>query len=192
MNVGLTMAGRALALAATTFKGASLSFYSGTQPATPETPLSGNTELVRWQLTGPNIGSVTGGDQIRGIILPNPVPILASGTVTFARVNAPAWQPSTAYIVGQCVLTADGYLAFCTQAGTSASSGTGPAGAFLAPNSNAPDGTVGWGGDGALGSGLCDMTVGTSATDIIVASTTITAGVGNTESLSLQLHFPFV
>lgn len=57
----------------------------------------------------------------------------------YATAQIPAWQPSTAYAVGQCVGSgAGGYYYRCTAAGTSASSG-GPSG-----TTTVTDGTVTW------------------------------------------------
>lgn len=191
MNVGVTVGGRLLAAAGITYKDGALSIYSGTMPASPETPLSGNTLLAQFIILGPTYDALVGGNMVSQMVFQfNPVTILASGTATFARVTAPAWASAKLYDFGRAIMTSDGFIAFCTQAGTSSGSGTGPLGAFLSVSSSLPDGTANWSGYGVPGPGLIDLTVGTSATDIIIASTALVAGGGNTVSLTQNFTFP--
>lgn len=101
--------------------GGTLTIYSGTQPATPETALSGNTALVAWTFAATAFGSdsLSSGNEVASATFTpgsssNPT---NSGTATFARVVT-----SGAAVVG-------------------------------------------------------DFTVGTSGTDIVLGSTTISTGV---------------
>jgi hypothetical protein len=113
--------------------GGTLVIYSGTQPANPDTALSGNTALATFTFSATAFGSashVSNSEQIAASFVAGTVVAAASGTATFARVFA--------------------------------SNGT----------------TV-----------IADLTVGTSAADINLNSTSITSG-GNVTLTSLALNEP--
>jgi hypothetical protein len=66
-----------------------LVFYSGSQPATPETALSGNTALATWTFNSTAFGaaSISGGyAQAAANFTASSVTPSANGTVTFARM----------------------------------------------------------------------------------------------------------
>lgn len=66
----------------------SLVFYSGTQPATPDTALSGNTVLATFTFNNPAFGSDSlsgGNEQASDSLVATTVVAAASGTATFAR-----------------------------------------------------------------------------------------------------------
>jgi len=106
-------------------------FYSGTQPATPETALSGNTALVTWTFNSTAFGSasVSGGyAQASASFVASSVTPAANGTVTFARM----YESNGTTVIG-------------------------------------------------------DFTVGTSGTDILIGTTTISTTISVSLSLTLQL-----
>jgi hypothetical protein len=135
--------------------------YTGTQPATPDTALSGNTLLVSLALSSTAFGSPSSGSASANSIASNTC--IASGLATFARWFASngttahmdctvgwaaqqgAWQASTAYTLGQTVSN-NGNVYACTTAGTSAGSG-GPTGT----GSSISDNTVVWAYQGEVG-----------------------------------------
>lgn len=117
------------------FNGGTLTIYSGTMPATPQTALSGNTALATFTFNASAFGtpSYSGGNMVATASLAaNSVNPLASGTAGFAR----AFQSDGTTVCG-------------------------------------------------------DYTVGTSGTDLIIGSTTISTGVPVTVS-SLVSRLPAV
>jgi hypothetical protein len=171
-NVGQAAALSALQWMDALFAHGTITFYSGTMPATPETALVGNTALVTWafQSTPFSIPSFSGGTQTAAasFVAASVAPV-AGGNVTFARAAPATWAANTAYAVGNGVLNGANIYQ-CMVAGTSGSSG--------GPTGNAPlvtDGGVTWNFVG-IGPALIDYTVGLSSADIIVGNTNIQTG----------------
>jgi hypothetical protein len=82
---------------ATNLNGGTVSVYTGTQPATPETALSGNTTLCTFTLPNPAFGGAAGGaitaNAIAGVTL------AASGTASWFRAYS---STPTAQVDGDC------------------------------------------------------------------------------------------
>lgn len=185
-NVGQSVASAALINADHLFDNGTITMYSGTQPASPETALSGNTALAAWTFSASAFGTPSlssGNEQASASFTASSVAPTNSGTVTFARAVPPAWTASKAYTIGQGV-TNGGNVYQCIGAGTSASSG-GPTGT----GTSITDGTVTWQYLSA-GPALIDYTVGTSGTDIIIGNTSIQTGTN--VSLTLTHKMPAV
>lgn len=185
-NIGQSYAGSALFWSNHLFDNGTIGMYSGTQPTSPETALSGNTLLAQWTYTAtafsaPSLSS--GNEQTTANYSAASVAPAATGTVSFARGAPPAWAASTVYTVGQGVVLG-GNIYQCSTAGTSAASG-GPTGTGTAIT----DGTAVW---RYLSSGpaLIDYTVGTSGTDIVIGNTSIQTGTN--VSLALTHKVPAV
>ena len=88
MNVAQINASAMLAASGNQLNGGTLLFYSGTQPASPETALSGNTLLCTFTFANPAFGTPTfsgGLEQDVANFVANSVAPVAAGTVTFAR-----------------------------------------------------------------------------------------------------------
>ncbi len=177
MNLAQISGGVGLALINRLYNAAVLTMYSGTQPATPETALSGNTALVAWTFSGPPFTEPTYGSSkmtATASLVQSSVNPSNNGTVTFARcvITSSAWAVSTAYTYGT-IRSANSNNYLCVGAGTSAGSGGGPSTTV----EGIADGTVTWNYIGPTTSTvLADYTVGTSGTDIIVGTTTISVG----------------
>lgn len=160
------------------FNGATLTLYSGTQPATPETALSANTALVSFVFSNPPFGGPTYGSSkmtATATFVAASVNPTNSGTTTFGRVTlaASAWVSTHAYVYG-AIVSNSGNFYLCAGNGTSASSG-GP----TATTEGILDNTVTWnyiGSTTGQGNVLGDYTCGTSGTDIVLGTTTITVG----------------
>lgn len=185
-NVGQSVAISALTLADHLFDNGTAIMYSGTQPTSPETALSGNTALATWTFSASAFGApslTSGNEQASASFVASSVAPAASGTVTFMRATAPGWAATHAYTVGQGA-TNGGNNYQCIGAGTSASSG-GPTGT----GSSITDGTVTWMYLSA-GPALIDYTVGTSGTDIVIGNTAIATGTN--VSLTLTHKMPAV
>lgn len=187
MNAAQQTVSAALTAADQMLNNGSLVIYSGTQPASPETALSGNTALVTFvfataAFAAPSFS--TPNMQSTGSFVSSSVAPAASGTATFARATVWAWAASTAVVVGQYA-TNGGNLYQVTAAGTTASSG-GPSGT----TGSITDGTATWkyiaASNTSAGQVVCDYTVGTSGTDIVIGSTTISTGVN--VSISSFVH----
>ena len=179
-SVGQAAAYSSLFWLNTLYNNGSIVFYSGTQPASPETALSGNTALATWTLSATAFAAPAfsaGAQSAAASFVASSVAPSNSGTVTFARATPPAWAGSTAYTRGSCVSNG-GNLYQCIIAGTSAASG-GPSGT----TNSITDGTVTW-QYLASGPALVDYTVGTSGTDIIVGNTSIQTGTNVSLSLT--------
>jgi hypothetical protein len=178
MNVSQIMGNQGLEIMNRMFAAAVLTMYSGTMPATPETALSGNTALVAWTFntTGPFTSPPTFGSSkmtAAANLVASSVNPTSNGTVVFARcvITTSAWAVSTAYAYGT-IRSNSGNNYLCVGAGTSAGSG-GP----TTTVEGITDGTVTWNYIGSTTSTvLSDYTVGTSASDIIVGTTTISVG----------------
>lgn len=159
------------------FSGASLIFYTGTRPATPETALSGNTALATFVFAADPFGvpsNASNTESIAATFVSSTVTPAASGTVVFARatIASTTWTASHAYAVGAIVVNSS-KLYICVAAGTSASSG-GP----TTTVNGITDGTAAWDYIAASSANvLADFTVGTSGADITVGSTSLSTGV---------------
>jgi len=91
VNTSQTLAGAMLAAAATRYGGGSLVFYTGTMPATPESPLAGNTVLLTYNFapvafTAPAF-SASNEQMVANFITSAATPAVG-GTVGFARAWA--------------------------------------------------------------------------------------------------------
>lgn len=191
MNPATAPAGLALVAFANQFANSVLTVYSGTQPATPETALSGNTALAAWTFTAtpftgtfpPAFGS--GVDSVTANFSSASASPLATGTASFARATAAstAWVATTAYTRGKLV-TNSSKLYVCTVSGTSAGSGGPTTSAYsIADNSCYWD----YVGPSTV-TVLADFTCGTSGTDIILGTTSIVTGTSITiSSFNLQI-----
>lgn len=177
------------------FGGATLTLYSGTMPASPETALSGNTALVSFTFGAPaftGVPSTSGGfDKLSASFVSTSASPSNSGTASFARAtfaNA-IWTASHAYSRGDIVSNNSNYYV-CTVAGTSAGTG-GP----TTQTYGIADGTAGWdfiAGTASTGSTvLADFTVGTASTDIVIGNTAIQVGTSVTIT-SFLLQIPVV
>lgn len=188
MNLSQVSGTIALELMNLLWNGATLTIYSGTQPATPETALSGNTALVAWTFTSTPFGTPTFGSSkmtATGNLTSTSGSPTSNGTAVFARATlaASAWAATHAYTYGTLVSNGGNYY-LCVGAGTSAGSG-GPTTAAQ----GIADSGVTWDYIGATtgqGNVLADYTAGTSGTDIILGSTTISIGVPVTISSVTQ------
>lgn len=186
----LASAPTALALNSFTpmFNNATLTIYSGTPPATAETALSGNTQLVQYTFAASAFSTVTtsgGFDTQTAAFVSSTATPTNTGVATFGRVNfvSAAWAATTAYTRGAIVSAGSNYYV-CILSGTSASSG--PTGTGLAQS----DGTTAWSYIGPTSGGncLCQLSVNTTNADILLANTNIQTGVTATiTSLSFQV-----
>lgn len=193
MNLAQISGGYGLNFVNMMHNGATMTWYQGTQPATPETALSGNTSTAVWTFSSPAFGTPSYASSkmtaTASFTSATETPT-ANGTVTFARVTMPstAWTASHAYTFGTVVTNSSNFY-FCTGAGTSASSG-GP----TTTVQGITDGTVTWcyiGATSGQGNVVADYTIGTSGTDIIVGSTTLSTGVP-VDITSFTLSIPVV
>lgn len=187
MNVSQSAAGVALTAVNAMLNTSPLVFYSGTQPTTPETALSGNTALVTFTFAAAAFGAASfsaSNEQETASFVATSVAPAASGTATFARASVWTWTASTAVAVGSYA-TNSSNLYVCITAGTTAASG-GP----TTTAASITDNTVTWKYVSAANNGtghvVADYTIGTSATDIVIGSTSINTGVNVT--LSSFLH----
>lgn len=88
MNLSTSAAAAALDAVKALYNSGTLVFYSGTQPTTPETALSGNTALVTFTFSATAYGSdsfTSGNEQATASFVSSSVAPTASGTATFAR-----------------------------------------------------------------------------------------------------------
>jgi hypothetical protein len=187
-------ASNALAVVTNFLSNGYLRLYSGTQPSTPETALSGNTLLATFQFATPAFGSASlssGYEQQTASFAASSVAPAANGTVTFARasINALSWATSTSYSYGQ-IVTSNSNLYFCTKAGTSSSSsGSAPSGTTIPYTS---DGTVVWQYIAAsTATVVADFTVNTSGADIIIGNNVLSTTI-NVTITSFILQIPAV
>ena len=133
MNLAQVTAFNLLNLTGVLLSGGTLVIYSGIQPATPETALSGNTALATFtfQTITPfsfpvSLPSYTFNSAL--FVAPSVVPTNA-GFATFARatMRTTPWAINTAYTAWTSIVTANGMLFMCITSGFSASTGPGPA-----------------------------------------------------------------
>lgn len=172
------------------FAGGALTFYTGAQPSTPETALSGNTALCTFTFSAVPFGSAsftTPNVSATASFAATSVTPGASGTVTFARatLSAVAWAANTTYSQLYKLVTNGGNYYVNTKTGVSAASG-GPTGTVVGIQDN----TCQWdyyapatGQNNVLG----DFSVGTAGTDIIIGNTGVTTTV-NVTLTSLVLN----
>jgi hypothetical protein len=196
MNLSQYSGSLALVAYTNLYDGATFTIYSGTQPASPETALSGNTALVTFTFSTPGFSGVpttSGGfDKLVASFTSNTANPGNSGTASFGRAVfvTNTWTGSHAYARGAIVSNSSNYYV-CTVGGTSAGSG--------GPTSQAygiVDGTVGWdfiSTTASVGSTvLADYTVGTtSGFDAQIGNTTVQIGTSVTIT-SFQLQIPVV
>jgi hypothetical protein len=152
MNASQNMVSAALSAACATLNGGTLVFLSGTQPATPETALSGNTTLCTATYSATAFGTPSFSSpnmQATGSFTAGSYTPTNAGTSTFARAYASNgttaesdftvgsnWIASQAVVLGQyCYSSSNTYK--CTTAGTSST--TTPSG-----TTTFSDGTVTW------------------------------------------------
>lgn len=163
------------------YGGATITIYSGTQPTSAETALSGNTALVSFTFATPGFTGVPttagGFDKLLASFVSNIANPSNSGQASFGRAvfTSNLWTNSHAYARGAIVSNSSNYYV-CTVSGTSAGSG-GPSGQAY----GIVDGTCGWdfisvtaaAGATVLG----DYTVGTSVGfDLLLGNTNIQVG----------------
>jgi hypothetical protein len=177
------------------FDNASLLFYSGSIPSTPETAATGTLSATFTFTAGAFSAPTVSGGYATATANFTSATVTPSSTQTvgYARAvleTAATWATSTAYSAGAVVKdTTSGKTYVCIVAGTSASSGNGPSGTGTA----ILDGTVVWMYIGTT-SGIVaigDFTVSTSGGggDIIVGNTTFQTGV-QVDLSSFQLQIP--
>ena len=145
---------QAAALVGSVTNSSTVKIYTGTIPTTPETALGSQTLLATVTLPSSSAFTQTNGVMTAAAI--TSVTIAATGTAAWFRwaesggtvlgdgyVGAnsgySAWAQNTAYSTGNFV-TANSNTYICTTAGTSGTTGTGPAAASNAVK----DGTVTW------------------------------------------------
>ena len=88
MNVSQATAAVALQAYTNLFNGATLTIYSGTMPASPETALSGNTALVAFTFANPPFGAASfssGFESQTASFVSSSVTPSNNGTATWAR-----------------------------------------------------------------------------------------------------------
>jgi hypothetical protein len=156
---------------------ATLTIYSGVPPGTAEASLSGNTQLVQYVFAATAfsvVSTASGFDTQTASFVASAVAPTNTGTATFGRIDiVPAtWAATTAYVRGAVVSKSSNYYT-CVVSGTSGSSG--PSGTGLGQL----DATTAWDyvGPTTAGTTAAQVTVGTSGTDIIMASTALQTGV---------------
>lgn len=175
MNLAQASAGSGISAIGELCNSGTLTLYNGTQPATPETALSGNTALaaVTYSATAFGTPAYSSPNMVAaGSFTGNGSPT-ANGGATFARAVksdgttvvadfsvGSAWIANNVTAVGQ-YCTNGGNTYHCTAAGTTAASG-GPTG-----TSPGTDGSVTWAYVGAgqlfdVTLGNCNILVGTS------------------------------
>lgn len=188
MNTAQATASAMLTAGFTLLNGGSGLIYSGTQPSTPETALSGNTELVSATVAATALsGSITysSGYMVGNIALSSStLSPIATGTGTFMRMFQSGgtaayadltvgnnWLANEPVVVGQLNINS-GNVYRCTTAGTTAASG-GPTGT----GTSITDGTAVW------------TYVAPGTTDVVVSNAYIQQGVNLNVTLA-QLKMP--
>lgn len=163
------------------FNNGSLVFYNNPQPATPETALAGtNTALATFVFAATAFGAPTGtapNDAATASFVAASVTPGANGTVTFARASlkSVAWASGATYATLFTIVSSSANFYILTKTGTASS--TAPSATTTTPIT---DGGVQWAYYSATTGQnpvLADFSVGTSATDIIIGSTSITTTV---------------
>lgn len=162
------------------FNGGSLVMYNNPQPATPETALAGtNTALATFVFASTAFGAPSfssPNDAATASFVASSVTPGANGTVTFARASlkSVAWAASATWAALFTIVTSSGNFYVLTKTGT---------GATTAPSTTTnaiTDGGVQWAyysSTNTQNNILADFSVGTSASDIIIGSTSITTTV---------------
>lgn len=177
MNLAVSPGSLAISGYTNLFNNAILSLWSGTIPATPETTATG-TQLFTFTFAATPFSTLT-------IVPPfdtlsatftGPGTFLNAGTAGYGRavMAAPAARVNTtAYTRGNLV-TASSNLYVCIAPGTTSGTST-----LTTATYGIVDGTAAFDyvGVAAVSSVLADFTVGTSGTDIVLGTTTITSGV---------------
>ena len=103
MKLGTTGAAAMLSALNTLYNGGSLTCYSGTEPTTPETALSGNTALAVFTFSATAFatpGLLSGYEQAQAAFANATVSPSASGTVTFARATESGGTVLADYTIG--------------------------------------------------------------------------------------------
>lgn len=171
------IAGSGLQVMNSNYVSASLIFYSGQYPGSPEYPtgyVATNTTLATFTISGFSnaIYSTDGLMVTSGTFYQNPVTPTASGVATFARAEyvpfnqqlsdylvGMAWEPNLTIVPYQYIVAGSGtYIS--QNSGVTASAGIGPTGS----GTGIQDGTVQW------------NFAYQGATDIMLTSTLITTG----------------
>lgn len=179
MNLATAPGALAIAGYCNLFNGATLSLYSGSIPATPETAASG-TLLYTFTFASPAFStlSTTGGYDSLSATFTGAGTYQAAGTAGYARATIAtpsAWASTHAYTRGTLVTASSNLYVMTAATGTSGS--TGPSGTGY----GFVDGGAIWDYVGASTvTALADYTVGTSGTDIVLGTTTIISGVSVT------------
>jgi hypothetical protein len=166
------------------FNGATLTFYSGGVPASPETGVTTDTALCVFTFAAtafaaPAFSSNT--ESATATFTTSSVTPTASGTVTFARAGMVThpWTASATYAQLYTVVVNSANYYILTKAGTAAASG-GPSGtAFLAPVADNSAQWTFYSPTTGVSNVLADFIVGTatSGNDIVIGSTAITTSV---------------
>lgn len=177
MFLASAYAGIALNSFSVMWNDSTLSIYSGVPPGTAEAALSGNTLLVQYTFSNPAFGlvSTAGGFVTQtASFVSSAVSPTNTGTATFGRVDvvSTTWAATTNYVRGHLVSKGGNYYK-CLVSGTSGS--TGPTATGLGQL----DATTAWDYvcPTSAGTVIAQLSVGTSGTDIIMASTAVTVGV---------------
>jgi len=158
------------------FNGATLTLYSGTIPATPETAASG-TSLYTFTFATPAFSTLatTGGYDSLTAAFSGSGTYVAGGTVGYARatIATPAARANTtAYTRGNLV-TASSNLYVCIAPGTTSGTST-----LTTTGYGIVDGTAAFDYVGASTlTTLADYTTGLTGTDIVLANMTVSSGV---------------
>lgn len=155
--------------------------YNNPQPATPETALAGtNTALCTFTFSAtafgaPNFSSPN--DAATASFSATSVTPGANGTVTFARatLTSVAWTANATYASLFTVAVNSGNFYVLTKSGTAAASG-GPSGTGNAVADNSCQWSY-YSATSGQNAVLADFSVGTSASDIVIGSTSITTTV---------------
>lgn len=107
MNLATASANAALQAVLSLHNSGTLKIYSGTQPSTPETALSGNTELVTFTFSATAFGSQSfsgGYQQASASFMASSVNPDASGTASFAR----AYKSDGTTVIGDLTVGTSG------------------------------------------------------------------------------------
>ena len=155
--------------------------YNNPQPSTPETALAGtNSALCTFVFAASACGAPnfsTPYDAATASFVSTSVTPGANGTVTFARatLNSVAWAANATYANLFTVVSNSANYYVLTKAGTAAASG-GPSGTSNAVADNSAQWSF-YAATSGQNNVLADFSVGTSAADIIIGSTSITTTV---------------
>jgi hypothetical protein len=163
------------------FNGGNLVMYNNPQPATPETALAGtNTALCTFVFAATAFGAPSfssPNDAATASFVASSVTPGASGTVTFARatLKSVTWTINATYATLYTIAANSANFYVLTKAGTAAASG-GPSGTTNAVTDNSCQWAY-YSTTATQNAVLADFSVGTSATDIIIGSTSVTTTV---------------